>query len=150
MKTRAGFSALPHSRRHHCSLAVNTNDHFRHAHMLVHKYQRRTQTHTELDNKPTNCPSVYFVMSGFIHCKRGNGSDQPAGQKATEVREVGSWSCVLLIMGRRVLAFNLVDQGHGNRCEGGNRLGGGGSSRELGLRLIWSQRNAAKIRIRRQ
>lgn len=48
------------------------------------------------------------------------------------------------------MAFNLMDEVHGNRCEGGNRLGGGGGSIELGLRLIWSQRNAVKIRIRRQ
>ena len=43
-------------------------------------------------------------------------------------------------MGRRVLAFTLMDRGHRNRCEGGSRLGwevvvcGG---RELGLRVIW-------------
>ena len=48
-------------------------------------------------------------------------------------------------MGRRVLAFTLMDQGHGNRCEGGSGAAGGGGvwwgvgAEGLGLRVIWWQ-----------
>ena len=82
-----------------------------------------TNTHTMADNKPTNCPAVYLAMSGFVHCKRRLRLRPACGTKGNRSRGGGqSETCVLLIMGRRVLAFILVDQGHRNRCEGGSGL----------------------------
>lgn len=75
---------------------------------------------SERDNKPTNCSAVYLAMLGFVHCKRATGPKQVCMTKGS--RSQGgerSESCVLLIIGRRMLAFTLVDQVHGNRCDRG-------------------------------
>lgn len=73
------------------TLTVCTTD----THTYAHTQPHNTGTNAETDNKLTNCPAVNLAMLGFVHCIRGNDSGQSAGQKATEVRVVGSRGDVL-------------------------------------------------------
>lgn len=98
-------------------------------HMLGHKQlkpepNQYKQIQAKKDKRPTNCPAVYLAVLGFVDCKKKWWLEPVCWTKGNRSQGGGqSESCVLLIMGRRVLAFNLMEQGHGNRCEGGSRAG---------------------------
>lgn len=77
-------------------------------------------------------------MSTVKEKKKGCGSGPGCRTKGDRSQGGGqSQSCVLLIMGRLLLAFKSVEPGHGNRCEGGRwaECGGGG-----GGSCVWGRK----------